>query len=277
MKSNKSTLESRMKGYEYVTRSYLMRKVPVIIRVDGQSFSSFTRGFYRPYDLILKEAMCKTMLEMANSIQGCVFAYTQSDEISFVLTDYDTPTTDAWFGYNVQKMASISASLATCSFNRIFSEILGSKKIEAIGLCNTPEYNSMHLQGIETDDKYKRRCGTASFDARVFSLPKEEVVNYLIWRQKDAIRNSVCSTARMFYSTKQLIGIKIDDAIEMMEKNQGFDWYRTIPICCQRGICAVKKEIKITKGETCVTRRKFTLDLNIPLFTENRAYVNECL
>ena len=107
------SLDERMKQYEYVTRTYLTRKIPAIIRIDGKAFHTFTKGFKKPFDMVLMSAMQNTMKSLCEQIQGCVFGYTQSDEITLVLTDYATIDTDAWFGYNVQKMASISASTAT--------------------------------------------------------------------------------------------------------------------------------------------------------------------
>lgn len=118
----RDSLGDRMKRYEYVTRTYLTNRVPVIIRLDGKAFHTFTRGFNKPYDTLLMQTMMNTMQKLCTSIQGCVFGYTQSDEITLVLVDYQTIDTDAWFGYNIQKIASVSASMATMEFNRIFSD-----------------------------------------------------------------------------------------------------------------------------------------------------------
>ena len=111
-----------MKGYENIQRNYLTRRVPVIVRVDGKAFHTFTRGMERPFDEVLLKSMRQTMKYLCENVQGCVFGYTQSDEITLILTDYATITTDAWFGYNVQKMCSVSASMATLAFNKFFSE-----------------------------------------------------------------------------------------------------------------------------------------------------------
>ena len=128
MSNAKDSLGDRMKAYENVSRNYLTRKIPVIIRIDGKSFHTFTRGMEKPFDAILTETMKRTMKYLCENIQGCAFGYTQSDEITLVLTDYDNPTTDAWFGYNIQKMASVSASMATLAFNKIFAIIAEGTK-----------------------------------------------------------------------------------------------------------------------------------------------------
>ena len=116
------SLGDRMKEfYENRSKTYLTRRTPVIIRLDGKAFHSFTKGFKRPYDEIFHTAMNNTMKYLCANIQGCKLGYTQSDEITLLLTDYDTLTTDAWFGYGVQKMCSVAASMATLQFNYFFN------------------------------------------------------------------------------------------------------------------------------------------------------------
>lgn len=122
----RDALGDRMKAYENISRTYLTRRIPVIIRLDGKAFHTFTRGLEKPFDKILMSVMQQTMKRLCEEVQGCVFGYTQSDEINLVLTDYATIQTDAWFGYNIQKMASVAASIATVEFNRILAEELSS-------------------------------------------------------------------------------------------------------------------------------------------------------
>lgn len=123
MAKKNDSLGDRMKGYEGVSRNFLTRRVPAIIRLDGKAFHTFTKGMEKPFDLVLTQAMQETMKYLCENIQGCVLGYTQSDEITLVLTDYATIQTDAWFGYNIQKMCSVSASMATMAFNREFERI----------------------------------------------------------------------------------------------------------------------------------------------------------
>lgn len=116
-----NSLGDRMKGYENISRIYLTKRSPVIIRIDGKAFHSFTKGFLRPFDNILMETMAETAKFLAQNISGCKLAYTQSDEISLLLTDYETNETQPWFENNLQKLVSVSASMATLHFNRIFA------------------------------------------------------------------------------------------------------------------------------------------------------------
>ena len=98
---DKTALGDRMKSYEAIPKNFLMRRQPVIIRLDGKAFHSYTRGFDKPFDAELMKAMQQTMKYLCEEIQGCVIGYTQSDEITLVLCDYQKLDTDAWFGYNV--------------------------------------------------------------------------------------------------------------------------------------------------------------------------------
>ena len=112
-------LGNRMKGqYEDRTRYSLPRRTYTIIRLDGKAFHTFTRNMKRPYDENLMKIMDETAKFLCEEIQGAQFAYTQSDEISLLLTDFEKITTDAWFDGNIQKMVSVAASLATQEFNR---------------------------------------------------------------------------------------------------------------------------------------------------------------
>ena len=116
-------LGSRMKNYyESIPKTRLMRRTPVAIRIDGKAFHTFTRGFQKPFDEVLGNAMARTMEHLCRNIQGCIFGYTQSDEITLILIDYQTLETSAWFDYEVQKICSIAASMATLAFNRYYAD-----------------------------------------------------------------------------------------------------------------------------------------------------------
>jgi len=192
----KDDLGTRMKSqYEQRTRTWLPRRTYTIIRLDGKSFHTFTRGMKRPYDEIFMGMMDKTALSLCTEIQGAQIAYVQSDEISILLTDFDKITTDAWFDGQVQKIVSVAASMATGFFNSYIN------------------YN--------TDDSQKKM---AFFDARVFTIPDPiEVENYFIWRQKDAVRNSISMHAQSLYSHKELHGKSQSDMHEMIH-SKGENW-----------------------------------------------------
>ena len=217
-------LGMRMKTfYEQVPKTKLVRRMPVAIRIDGRAFHTFCKGLPKPFCYTLMNAMQETMKYLCENIQGCVFGYTQSDEISLILVDYKKLNSSAWFDYEVQKMCSISASMATVAFNDFFPN--------------------------KTEKK-------AMFDSRCFNIPIEEVTNLIYWRQLDAIRNSIQMVGQANFSQKELQGKGRADIKEMLiEKGDPWENY---PIVAQRGSACIKKDGKwgidnympILKGES---------------------------
>jgi tRNA(His) guanylyltransferase len=220
----KDDLGKRMKGnFEQRTRQYLPRRTYTIIRLDGKCFGNFTRGMNRPYDEGLMRVMDETTKFLCEEIQGCKLGYTQSDEISLLLTDFDKITTDAWFDGQVQKMVSVAASMATGKFNQeMLGEIIFSPDIDVADTIFT-----MASQPL------------AFFDARVFTIPDPvEVENYFIWRQKDAVRNSLSMHAQSLYSHKELHGKSQADMHDMIHA-KGENW-NDLPDGFKRGRTFIK-------------------------------------
>jgi tRNA(His) 5'-end guanylyltransferase len=235
MSNKKDSLGDRMKeNYENRSKTYLVRRMPVIIRLDGKAFHTFTKGFKRPYDAIFHTAMNLTLQFLCENIQGCKFGYTQSDEITLVLTDYDTLTTDGWFDYAVQKMCSVSASMATMAFNQHFA--LAAHKYE----------DDIHEAWNVSDDDYKycdilrRKMHSAMFDSRCFNIPKEEVTNCFIWRQQDATRNAIQMLGQCNFSHKELHGKSCNDIQDMLMTQKGIN-FNDMPTEFKRGVCCVKE------------------------------------
>jgi tRNA(His) 5'-end guanylyltransferase len=203
-------LGDRMKGqYENRTRFMLPRRTYTIIRLDGKAFHTYTRGLKKPFDTDLYADMDAAIIAMLPEIQGAVFAYTQSDEISILLTDFALPTTSAWFDGNLQKMCSVGASIITAEFNRV--RMLWNRPLK-----------------VECPDAPKKVCLSevpmAYFDARVFTIPdRTEVMNYFIWRNQDCSRNSVYMVAQANFSHKELQGVSIAGMHEMLHE-KGINW-----------------------------------------------------
>ena len=283
MSNKKDSLGDRMKGYENIQRHYLTRRIPVIVRVDGKAFHTFTRGMERPFDEVLLKSMRQTMKYLCENVQGCVFGYTQSDEITLILTDYATITTDAWFGYNVQKMCSVSASMATLAFNKFFAE-----NVDEWGRDHLPDWDgggtNQHVDAelIKMANIYCSKASSAMFDSRVFSIPKEEVCNCLIWRQQDATRNSIESVGQAYFSSKQLHGKSCNQIQDMLFVERGINW-NDFPTVYKRGsACRKVREPAIVKNrktgeETEVIRSRWLIDMDIPIFTQDRDYIESLL
>lgn len=269
MSKKNDALGTRMKEYEYKTRKYLERKQPVICRIDGKAFHSFTRGLKKPFDEIFVKSMQDTMKYLCDNIQGCVLGYCQSDEITLVLVDYQSEEACAWFDNNIQKITSVSASMATFAFNKAFkvNSETTLRRINNTFACTDEEFK--YANTIE-----KCLSNGAMFDSRVFTLPKEEVVNCLIWRQQDAIRNSIQSVGQANFSHTELHGKNCSEINDMLWLKKDIDW-NSYPIHLKRGSCCIKKPFVINEGtEQETTRNKWVLDTEIPIFTHNKDYVN---
>lgn len=269
----RDALGDRMKAYENISRTYLTRRIPVIIRLDGKAFHTFTRGLEKPFDRILMSVMQQTMKRLCEEVQGCVFGYTQSDEITLVLTDYATIQTDAWFGYNIQKMASVAASIATVEFNRQFREAF-------LILCDEQDDSVACQDRLRT---LSSKLDVAMFDARCFSIPKEEVCNCLIWRQQDATRNSIEAVGQAHFSHTQLHGKSCNMIQEMLWSEHNINW-NDFPTDCKRGAACYRVERTVemdnprNPGETItVQRRQWEIDREIPVFTQDRNFVERFL
>lgn len=221
--SNNVSLSDRMKMYEEVTRGKLPPRTYTLIRADGRSFSNFTKKFKRPFDDDFVNMMNQTAIALCEEIQGCKIGYVQSDEISIIMTDFDNDNTSSWFDDVVQKVCSNSASIATESFNKEFYIWLIKNKIQ-LG----EDGNVYDIIQLIQNSKGAR------FDSRVFTISSPtDVINYLVWRQQDASRNSVSAVAQFYYPHKQLEGKNNSDKQEMIfQKGDNWDKY---PVGVKRG------------------------------------------
>lgn len=266
----------RMKEkYEMRARSYLTPGVPVAIRIDGKAFHTFTKGFKKPFDRVLMTSMQKTMQYLCQNIQGCVFGYTQSDEITLILIDYQTIDTDCWFGYQVQKVCSIAASMATMAFNRFFANEVANEIME--WRCGfTPQ--SCEIQ--EREKMYQERLKSATnkgamFDTRCFNIPKEEVANLIYWRQLDATRNSIQMVAQANFSHKELQGQTCNMLQDKLFLEKGINW-NNYPADCKRGAACIKEIVEVPcDNDGIALRSRWLIDDNMPIIKgEGRNYVN---
>lgn len=251
-----SDIAKRMKEYEKVSKYYLMRREPVMVRLDGVSFHTFTHGMRKPFDdKILLEAMRLTTLGLCEWASGCVFGYTQSDEITLVLTDYKELNTEPFYKNCVQKLSSIFASKATVLFNKYFME------------CVEKEFS-----GVDTEEsrRYRSKFMSACFDCRVFNLPKEEVPNNLYWRQLDASRNSVSQVAQHYFSKSELYKKSNSDMQDMLMLQKGINW-NDFPVRLKRGTCCVK----VWREKENVKRKIWVLDREAPIFSKDWKYITD--
>lgn len=244
------SLGDRMKNYEQCYNIKLPENTNIIIRLDGKAFHSFTKKMERPFDDQFKEVMQLTTEALCKEIQGVSFAYTQSDEINLLLTDAFDPSTQPWFNNELQKMVSVSASACTSNFI---------------------EYN------YEIFHKFRQ----AQFDSRVFFLPDFEITNYFIWRQNDATRNSLQMLTRTHFSAKECYK-KNAEKMHNMLHSKGVNW-NNYPIHHRRGAAFYKITnrkplsgvVKKSAGKDFVERSVWYRDLEMPILTQDREYVEK--
>lgn len=219
----KDELGDRMKSfYEDRTRTKLPRRTYTVIRIDGKAFHTYTAGLKRPFDEELISDMNETTKYLCENIQGVKMGYVQSDEISLILTDFDKLTTSAWFDGNIQKMVSVAASMATSKFNQLrMARILSSAwKNYVYGAGQEDDPNTFNWDFTVRLSNIK----PAHFDARVFTIPfRDEVINYLIWRQADATRNSISAVAQSLFSQSELHGKTTNEMQELIFQ-KGENW-----------------------------------------------------
>lgn len=267
-------LGTRMKTfYENIPKTKLMRKVPVAIRIDGKAFHTFTRGFQKPFDSILIKTMQETTKYLCENIQGCVLGYTQSDEITLILIDYKKLTSCAWFDYEVQKICSVAASMATMAFNKFFYQN-AIVNYASIAKMDTPDYCAVLEKAAEKG---------AMFDARCFNIPKEEVTNLIYWRQLDAARNSVQMVGQANFSHNELQDKTCSNIQDMLMLQKGINW-NDFPTYQKRGAAVVKNKVVVDRGEftesyflrdPSLPESAWVVDLDMPILkNEARQYVD---
>lgn len=258
MSKNCSIMQRMKENYETRSRTFLTRRTPVIIRIDGKAFHTYTRGLNKPFDEGLISDMEATTQYLCENIQGAKLGYCQSDEISILLTDYDDVRTQAWFDYQVQKITSISASLATAKFNQLrYNRFVNIRRGNETGV--------EHIESVER---------LALFDSRTFNVPKEEVANYFLARQKDAVKNSIAMLAQSLYSHKELEG-KNGNEMQEMSWQKGINW-NDLDYRKKRGCTILKTErVLRDKDDKPFTRGKWE-SIETPL-TFDTDFFNELI
>ena len=290
------SIDNRMKEYyEKRNRNFLTRRTAVIIGIDGKAFHTYTKRLNKPFDFGLIEDMQQTTKFLCENIQGCKFGYVQSDEISLLLTDYDTFQTAAWFDYCQNKIESISASMTTGFFNyfqfrRYFTDGIREHFNEEI------DWENFRISIGDICNYFPLgKVQPANFDSRCFNIPKEEVANYFIWRQQDATKNSISMLAQSLYSHHELHG-KNGNEMQEMSFQKGINW-NDLPTSQKRGtavyLAQTRKDLtgKITfdklketvevvweDGERYgIYANEWKIDLESPIFTQNRELIENLI
>jgi tRNA(His) 5'-end guanylyltransferase len=248
---DKDSLGNRMKKYEDVYKQNLVPNMPVVLRIDGKAFHTFTKKMKKPFDDLLINTMQKTMVSLCSDIQGAKFGYTQSDEITIVIK-LDDIRSQMFFDGKVQKILSITASKATKYFNKHFYDNVNLLKSGKSDFENVVELNI-----------YENKLFQAEFDCRVMNIPEGDLINNLIWRQMDATRNSISTLAQANFSHSELQGKSSSDMMDMLVNIKNINW-NDLAVYKKRGSCCYKVKVGI--------RRKWLLNKEMPILTENRTF-----
>lgn len=239
--SRNDSLGDRQKSYESADTHYLMSRTPIIIRLDGKAFHTWTKGIDGVFNEGMHEMMMQVTGYLCENIQNCVLGYTQSDEITLVLKDWATINTGTWFGNRQNKIESISGAMATAKFNELVGQYLPHK----LG----------HL---------------ALFDARAFNVPRDEVTNNLIWRQQDATRNSMQMLGRTYFSHKQMHCKSASNIQDMLMDSHSVNW-NDLDTWKKRGA------IWVRELNDDSTLGSWIRDEDMPILTADREYVEKLL
>lgn len=243
---SKDPIGDRMKtNYERVTQHHLIRRMPVIVRVDGRAFHTFTKNCKRPYDSDLMKCMNALAEFLVQGVQNAKLAYCQSDEVSLLLTDYDEIATEQFFAGGVQKIASVTASMATCAFNTYA--------------------HFRQISELSHWEKLPFGHFAAQFDSRCFNVPENDVVNYFVWRQRDAERNSIQMYAQSCFPQSRLQGLNCSQLQELLWSEAAVNW-NDADTWTKRGWCVYRD----TSGNVLT-------DFEIPVFSQDRNYVERFL
>jgi len=198
----KDALGDRMKQYE-CTAKFLPR-LPIIVRLDGRSFSRLTKGLNRPFDRAFHACMIETT-EYLIEQTGAILGYTQSDEITLCLY-YEDYKSQQFFDGKVQKLVSTLSALATVKFNQVLGELLPEK-----------------AEKLPT------------FDCRCFVVPtKDEACNAFLWRELDATKNAISMVAHHHFGHHKLQNKTGNQKQEMLWKEKGIN-FNDLPAWQKRG------------------------------------------
>lgn len=265
-KITKDSLGDRQKQYEIVSETQLVPKMPIIIRIDGKAFHTYTRGMKKPFDTVLGTAMKRTMQALCKDIHTCVFGYTQSDEITLILRLPDRIKSQSYMNRRVQKITSLTASKATKYFNKFFREEVESFEEKLYNMKTEEEYKLLKL--------YLKKVGDAEFDARAFNVPEWDCINNVIWRQQDAIRNSVEMVGHANFSASKLHKVNVEGIKKLLIDEKGINWETDFTVYQKRGACCYRIACEHKSGDKIVIRSKWEIDENMPVIQESREWFN---
>lgn len=249
------TLQQRQLKYEASYRQHIIERIPVVIKIDGRNFSRATKNTHKPFCKKTMALLNGTMLALAKKIDGVVFGYQYMDKIILILRNDRNSEEDPWFGNECQKMASVSSSIATYE-------------------CLSQLWAMSEAPQLE---------GEITFSSHVFGVPSiNEAINYLLYRQfrcmQSAVNDAVQSVLWPRYGEKTndiLEDKNLDERRKILDE-AGFD-FDSMPSSFRHGSAAYLVPSLVNTMQGQVTRHKWLLDFEIPLFTDSKEWLRTIL
>ena len=247
---NKKSLKEEQDRYEAAAAVQLTAKVPVFIRIEGKSFGSFTQHLQKPYDPVVTRTMQQTAKQLCAEANGCVFAYTASNVITLILTDYHKWNSIPWLDYDAMRMCSAAASIATIAFNKAFADNI--------------EWFAQNYQGSDKDDLYAAYRDAiqygARFEAICYNVPEDRVCAMIFHQQYQWRRNSILALANHHFTRCEVLGKTLDELHDMLAEKH-ISWY-DLPTEYRHGSCC-------TKGiKPFGRKKKWRIDSEMPLLAD---------
>lgn len=216
METNDMSLKEKCYAYQKEANYFLDPEKYIIAHIDGRSFSKMIKNkFNKPFDDVFINAMNETAKYLCKEVQGCIFAYTQSDEITLIIRKND-PEGDVFFGGRMCKMQSIIASIATSKFSQMMT-INALKSLESFSFGD--KVLEMCIETIEKSPLYQ-------FDCKVWNVDNaNDAVAWLLFRNIDCVRNSKQQTAQTYLPHKKLMSLNTDEQIKLLKQEKNVDWH----------------------------------------------------
>lgn len=249
------TLKDRIASYIDTSTFKLLNRLPIIITINGRSFSKITSLLEKPFALSFAECICSTLFKLSHEIEGAVFGYSFNDEIIIIARNDQHLDTSPWYDNNIQKISSVVSSMATLHFNNY---------------ANSIDLNLM---------------GEPVFSTNIFNVPNiTEAINVMIYKQQQNIQNSVHFAC--FYELLKkydktdikeiLSGTSYDDKVNLLQHECNID-FNEYPLAFRRGVACYRMPQVIHFNDNEIIKNKFILNTELPIFTKEQSFLNQIL
>lgn len=246
-------LKDRISSYQEAAAHKLLGKLPIIMVVNGRSFSKLTSLLDKPFSNLIAECMCSTLLRLTQEVDGAIFGYSFNDEMVIIARNDQNLDTAPWYDNDIQKISSIVSSISTLHFNNY---------------ANSLDLNLM---------------GEPVFTTNVFAVPNiMEAINVMVSKQQQAFQSAI-HFACLYELLKKydkndikemLSGTGQDEKIQLLQQECGVD-FNEYPLAFRRGVACYRAPKLLHFDNTEIIKNKWTLNTEIPIFTKEHAFLSQ--